>query len=151
MRLMYAVSFVSTVVLFAMMLAPSHPVQAKADYQGSLEIQAQVCPPGALRLSAECVQERGPLGVMIAIDQSRPKAMDSTGRVSFDDIVAGQHLVTIKNGPYAERFRKVRAICSSPIAGIYPGPAIIDTSYEPRFQVQLVPRSHAVCQIYFIP
>jgi hypothetical protein len=134
-----------------MIFTSGHRVQAKADYQGSLEIQARVCPAGALRLSAECDQQRGPLGVMIAIDQSRPEAMDGTGRASFDDIVAGQHLVTIMTGPYAERFRTVRATCSGSIAGIYPGPVIIDTSDEPRFQVQLAPRSHAICQIFFIP
>ena len=151
MRLIHSVSFISAVVMLAMIVAPGRPAEAKAVYQGSIEIQARICPAGALELSAECIHKRGPLGVRFSIDTSLPKAMDLTGNVSFDDLIAGDHLVMVKAGPYAERFRQLHAFCSNSITGIYPGPAIVDTGDEPQFRVQLAPRSRVTCEVFFIP
>lgn len=151
MRLIHSVSLVSAIVIVVVIFGPGRAAEARAIYQGSIELQARVCPAGALRLAAECTQERGPLGVMFSVDAGPPKAMDGAGLVTFDEIIAGDHRVTLTSGPYAERFRTVRAFCSNSIAGIYPGAAVIDASHAPRFQVQLAPRSRLACRLYFIP
>lgn len=151
MRLIQTASLVSAVILLVTILAPVRLAEARADYQGSIEIQARICPAGAVDLSAECTSERGPLGVLFAIDDGRSSAMDSAGTILFENQTAGTHVVVMKASPYAERFREVHAFCSNSAAGIYPGPVLIDTSNEPQFQVLLAPRSRAACQLYFVP
>ena len=151
MRTIHTASFVSAVILLALVLAPVQDADARADYLGSIEIQARICPAGARDLSTDCTYERGPLGVLFAIDNGRSRAMDSAGSVQFENQIAGTHVVVMRAGPYAEHFREVHAFCSNSATGIYPGPVLMDTSHQLQFQVQLAPRSRAACQLYFVP
>lgn len=140
-----------TLLMLAAFTMPVYSARAVATYQGSIQIRSRICPAGALNLSAECTQKRGPMGTMIVIDESPPKAMDGTGNISFEDIVAGNHLMVVKVGPYAERYREMRAVCSQSVTGIYPSPAIILQGETPRFRVRLVPGSRLTCNLYFVP
>ena len=151
MRTIRSLALVSTLIMVAIILTPRQAVEARATYQGSIQIHAAVCPVGAVDLSSGCAQGRPPIGVMVAIDAGPAQALDGGGNLSVEDLVAGDHLVVVLSTPYAERYSQVQAFCSNSVTGLYQSPAIVLAQDDPTFQVRIAPRSQVTCGLHFIP
>ena len=130
------------------------PIQTLGDVPqvSDLEIHAHICPAGTLTVVPGCPQNRAPMGMEIALDDTQAIAMDGDGSASFDALLAGVHLVTVRtSSPYAERFDGMRVFCSHSEAGIYQREAILLPSDSPQFLILVAPRSRLSCDLLFIP
>ena len=124
---------------------------SSAAERGSVHIHSRACDVDAVNLYDDCHDLGGPTGSVYTVDSRVPKAIDGSGNVSFGQVTAGDHLITLTSGFDSGAYSAIRAFCSNITLGSGPNEATILYSETPQFWARVGDGSQLVCDVYFIP
>jgi hypothetical protein len=151
-RVPFIRSMALTLALLGAALVPmlSHGSQA-AGTKGTIAIHSRACEVDSVDLYADCHGNPGPTGAVYTVGKRTPKAISSTGLVSFGGEAPGDHLVTLTSGFDSGAYSSMRVFCTNSKNGGGPNEATVLYSETPQFWVRLGAGSRLTCDVYFIP
>ena len=148
---LFAITLVAVVAMTVLgLFSPASATHTR----GSIHIHARICPlelPANAQLFRDCHDFAGPSGAAFKIDNRQSKDIASDGNVSFGQVTAGDHLVTLTSDFQPNEFLAVRAFCSNSATGTGPNEATILYGDQAQFWVRVAPASRLTCDVYFIP
>lgn len=152
MRVFTSVRSLAVVMFLAIAVAvPLTAQPAAAELaRGSVMIHSRVCSTTAKQLYADCHNNPGPAGATYTVDSRVPKATNAEGNVSFGQVTAGDHLITLTSG-IPSTYNRIRAFCSNSVGGSGVQEATVLYSATPQFWVRVGAGSRLTCDVYFIP
>ena len=145
---------VALLAAFAMSLLSFASPAGAADTRGSITLHSRICPtnmPSGSNIFDQCHNRPGPDGAKFKIDNRQSKSINSAGNVSFGQVTAGDHLVTLTAAWQPNEFLGMKVYCTNTVTGSGPHEAPIIYGNQAKFWVWLAPKGKLVCDVYFLP
>ena len=128
--------------------APFKSASAIAVYAGSVHIHTHLCQMDSVAPSVDCTYGPASTGVAFTVDSRTPKPVDEAGNVSFGQVMAGSHTLSLIVAKGSERLDHAEASCSNSALGLYASKATFDSEGVPDVTMRVLPRSRLTCEVY---